>query len=282
MKQTEIKLEVKYKEELLKYLIDNIKNKSKNNIKTLLKNGNIYVNNKSISQYNYNLNIKDVINIKLVNVDLNINVLYEDKYLIIVDKPSGLLTVSTDKEKNNTLYHKVSSYLKQRENKKVFIVNRIDKDTSGIVVFAKDMKTKTIFQNNWDRLVKNKIYLAIVLGVTDEKGIIKSRLTENKEHYVYSSNTGKLAITKYERLKNNNRYSLLKVFIETGRKNQIRVHMKDINHPIIGDEKYGVKDKKIKRLALHSYGIEFIHPITKDNIKVISKIPTLFNNIFNV
>ena len=163
------------------------------------------------------------------------------------------------------MYHKVSSNLKQRENKKVFIGNRIDKDTSGIVVFAKDMKTKTIFQNNWDRLVKNKIYLAIVLGVTDEKGVIKSRLTENKEHYVYSSNTGKLAITKYERLKNNNRYSLLKVFIETGRKNQIRVHMKDINHPIIGDEKYGVKDKKINRLALHSYGIEFIHPITKDN-----------------
>ena len=193
-----------------------------------------------------------------------------------------MLTISTEKEKNNTLYHKVSSYLKQRENKKIFIVNRIDKETSGIVVFAKDIKTKDMFQNNWDRLVINKKYIAIVNGITDEKGIIKSYLNENKEHFVYSSKDGKLAITRYKRLKFSNKYSMLEINIETGRKHWIIVHIININHTVVCDEKYGNKDKIINRLALHAYELEFIHPITKKNIKITSNMPSLFNKIFDV
>lgn len=281
MKKTEIILKVKNKDKLLNYMFNNIEHKSKNNIKSLLKNGNVYVNGKSITKYDYDLNINDLINIKLVNIDSDINVLYEDDYLLIVDKPYGLLTISTEKEKINTLYHKISNYLK-KENKKAFIVNRIDKDTSGIVVFAKDINTKNTFQDNWDNFVKRKIYLAIVNGITDESGIVKSYLRENKEYYVYSSKDGKLAITEYERIKYNNKYSLLKINIKTGRKNQIRVHMKDINHPVVGDIKYGYKDNKIKRLALHASELEFIHPIINKDIKITTEMPSLFSDTFNV
>lgn len=282
MKNLKIEMIVNNKDELLKYLLKNVDNKSKNNIKSLLKNGNVYVNNNKITKHNYIVNPKDFIKIELASINNSIKILYEDKYLIIVEKPAGLLTVSTEKEKDNTLYHKVSEYLKNKENCKIFIVNRIDKETSGIVVFAKDMKTKKTFQDNWDNLVKNKEYIALVNGITNESGTIKSYLNENKEHMVYSSNVGKLAITKYKRIKNNDKYSLLSVNIITGRKNQIRVHMKDINHTVVGDTKYGFKDKKINRLMLHSYKLEFIHPVNKKDVIVTSEIPPLFNNIFNV
>lgn len=209
-----------------------------------------------------------------------LKILYEDKYIIAVDKPSGLLTIANLKERENTLYYKVSSYLKSK-NQKVFIVHRLDKDTSGIVLFAKSKDIKDKLQDNWENTKRE--YIALVHGIIDKKGIIKSYLKEAKSLLVYSTNdkNGKLAITEYERLKNNNNYSLVKINIKTGRKNQIRVHLNDINHPIVGDKKYSnFKDKGINRLCLHASYLEFIHPLNQSIIKIESDIPITLKNPF--
>lgn len=264
--------------ELLEYLYKVI-NKSKNNVKTLLKSGNVYVNDKSITKHNYMLNKGDKVVIKMFNTTLDI--LYEDEFIIAVNKPSGLLTVSTDKIKDKTLFKEVSDYVKKNnKNNKVFIVNRIDKDTSGIVVFAKNERVKEALQSKWNDIVKVRKYVAVVEGIIDEKGTIKSYLTENKEHIVYSSKSGKLAITDYERVKYNNNYSMLNVYLSTGRKNQIRVHMKDIHHPVVGDSKYGNKYSPINRLMLHSEYIEFINPINNKIIKISCPYPIEFDSVF--
>jgi len=264
--------------ELLEYLYG-VVNKSKNNVKTLLKSGNVFVNNISITKHNYMLNIGDKVVIKMFNSSLDI--LYEDEYIIAVNKPSGLLTVSTDKIKDKTLFREVSDYVKKSsKNNKIFIVNRIDKDTSGIVVFAKSERVKEILQSKWNDIVKIRKYIAVVEGVTLEKGTIKSYLSENKEHIVYSSKSGKLAITNYERIKHNNNYSMLNVYLSTGRKNQIRVHMKDIGHPVVGDSKYGNKNSIVNRLMLHSEYIEFENPINNKIIKISCPYPIEFDSVF--
>lgn len=211
-----------------------------------------------------------------------LNIIYEDKEIIVVNKESGKLCISTDKIQNNTLYHEVSDYLKKSNPlAKVFIIHRLDKDTSGIIMFAKNEKIKHLYQDNWNDLVKSRIYHAIVHGIPNkEKGRIESYLKENKFLYMYSTNDklhGLPAITNYEVIKSNKNYSLLKINIETGRKNQIRVHMKDINHPIVGDKKYGFKDKE-KRLMLHASTLEITNPISKKIMTFTSEIPNCFTN----
>ncbi len=282
MKRQEILLEVKYESLLLEYLLKNITNKSKNTIKKLLQVGLITVNDNVITKHDYIALKGDIIKIRLHQIEKfnnkdNINILYEDEYLIIVDKIFGLLTVGTLKEKENTLYKYVSLYVKKyNKNNKIFIVNRLDKDTSGIVVFAKNESIKDYMQNNWDNIVKLREYTATVHGKVTDGGIIKSYLKENKEHFVYSSSTGKLAVTEYEVIKSMNN-SMLRIILHTGRKNQIRVHMKDINHPVLGDKKYGIKDN-YKRLMLHANKLSFIHPVTKKLINVNSNIPKELND----
>lgn len=284
MKQIELKYIVKDSIELYTFLTSSITNKSKNNIKSFLKNGNVYVNDKIITKYNHLLNKNDKVLIKLsqigkINDKNKMEILYEDDYLIIVNKTSGLLTVSTPKENAKTLYRYVSSYVKRlNNNNKIYIVNRLDKDTSGIVVFAKNENVKGILQNNWDKYVKLREYIAIVHGISDS-GTVKSYLNENSEHFVYSTDNtnGKLAITDYKMINTNKKYSMLKIILHTGRKNQIRVHMKDINHPILGDKKYGIKDN-FKRLMLHSSRLDFIHPVNKKLLKIECSIPNDFYN----
>ena len=211
-----------------------------------------------------------------------LDILYEDKYMIIVNKPASLLTISTNNEKERTLYHQVYNYLKQKhKSNKVFIVHRLDKDTSGIVLFAKSESVKFKLQNNWDKVKRE--YIAIVNGkVEPQKNTIQSYLKETKSFLVYSTNDkrGKLAITEYERLAYNKDYSILKINIKTGRKNQIRVHLNDINHPIVGDKKYGnIKNNIIKRLCLHAYYLEFNHPVTNEIIMIRCNIPKDFDKL---
>lgn len=207
-----------------------------------------------------------------------LDIVYEDKYLIVVNKEENLLTVSTDNEKENTLFHKLLTFQKQKhKNNKIFIVNRLDKGTSGLVVFAKDTKTKNEMQNNWEKAKRN--YFAIVEGITDEEGTIKSYLKETSTYLTYSSTSGKLAVTKYKKIISNKNYSLLDINILTGRKNQIRVHMQDIKHPIIGDKKYSAKTDPIRRMGLHAYRIEFNHPITNQRIVIETKVPKIFETL---
>ena len=204
-------------------------------------------------------------------------ILFEDKDLIAVSKPAKLLTISTDKEKTHTLYQEVSAYVKKQHPKnKVFIVHRLDRDTSGIVVFAKNEKMKQILQAEWQERALVREYVAIVTGAMPmKKGIIKNYLYEDKTLYVRATSDpkrGKLAITEYEVLAKNKKYSLVKICIKTGRKNQIRVHLKDLGYPIVGDKKYGDKKTSVGRLLLHASYLKLLLPNGKV-LEITAKLP---------
>ena len=204
-------------------------------------------------------------------------ILYEDKDLIAVSKPAKLLTISTDKEKTHTLYQEVSAYAKKQHPKnKVFIVHRLDRDTSGIVVFAKNEKMKQILQAEWQERALVREYVAIVTGAMPmKKGIIKNYLYEDKTLYVRATSDpkrGKLAITEYEVLAKNKKYSLVKICIKTGRKNQIRVHLKDLGYPIVGDKKYGDKKTSVGRLLLHASYLKLLLPNGKV-LEITARLP---------
>ena len=213
-----------------------------------------------------------------------LDIIYEDKWIIVVNKPSHLLTISTNNEKEKTLFHKVMMYEKRKnKNNKVFIVHRLDKDTSGLVLFAKDEKIKYKFQNNWDNEVKRG-YIAVVHGKTKDKEVLKSYLAETKTLLVYSTDKdhGKLAITEYEKIKENNRFSLLRVKIKTGRKNQIRVSLNDNGNGIVGDKKYGNKKfDPLRRLCLHANYLSIIHPVTNKRMVFETNIPEDFLKLFD-
>ena len=281
-----IELIVKKEGTLLKYLIEEVETKSKNNLKSFLKNGKIKVNNKVILKHDYLIKEGSLITIDLslsFDMDKRLDIIYEDEYLIAIDKPYGLLSIGTDNDKVNTAYYLLSEYYKkQNKNNKIFVVHRLDKDTSGVLLFAKNDKVKNLMQNNWDELVTTRGYIAVVEGVTPLSGTIKNWLKENQVKKVYSSNKkddGKLAITHYKVIKANTEYSMLEVYLDTGRKNQIRVHMQDLGHPIIGDKKYGSLLNPIKRLGLHAHILEFTHPITNKKITIKSKTPKQFNSL---
>lgn len=193
-----------------------------------------------------------------------LKIIYEDKYLIIVNKSAGEFTISRDNHYDNNLYDEVKTYVKKQNPKnKIFIVHRLDKDTSGLVLFAKNEKVKYDLQKNWQNVERK--YYAVVSGKLNEKnGTLKDLLYETKGLDVVVTNIkkiGKLAITNFNVIENNNKYSLLDINIETGRRNQIRVQLANIGHPIIGDKKYG--KVKYKRMMLEAYYLKFVHPVTK-------------------
>lgn len=265
---------------LFDYLRNNIDCKSKNNIKSLLKNEVVFVNGKIVTKYNYVLCDGDVVEINKKKANNNINIIYEDNDIIVIDKPSKILTISNKNEKVNTLYRMVSDYLK-KEHKKVFIIHRLDFDTSGIIMFAKSQRVQKLYQDNWNDLAKIREYTAIVDGITANKGHIESYLKQTKTLLVYSSKNkdGLFAITDYEKIGGNSKYSMLKILISTGRRNQIRCHMADIGHPILGDYRYKCKINPIDRLCLHANRLEIINPITKELMVFNSNIPKEFNSI---
>ena len=273
---------VKENEILIEFLKKTFSNLSKNSVKSLLHNEKVFVNGNMTTKYNYELNVGDVVEIR-EKVAKNIDIIYEDKDIIIINKPSGLLTVATEKEKNKTAYHLVMEYLKKKnKNNRIFIIHRLDKDTSGIIMFAKNERAKHLYQDNWNDIVKKRCYYAVIDGKMENKeGTIKSYLKENG-NMVYSvkDRSGKLAITEYKVLKERKNISLLDINLKTGRKNQIRVHMKENKTPILGDLKYGEKSKLINRLALHASKLELINPVTKKLLIFEASMPNEIKTLF--
>ena len=273
---------VKENEILIEFLKKMFSNLSKNSVKSLLHNEKVFVNGNMTTKYNYELNVGDVVEIR-EKVAKNIDIIYEDKDIIVINKPSGLLTVATEKEKNKTAYHLVMEYLKKKnKNNRIFIIHRLDKDTSGIIMFAKNERAKHLYQDNWNDIVKKRCYYAVIDGkMQNKEGTIKSYLKENG-NMVYSvkDRSGKLAITEYKVLKERKNISLLDINLKTGRKNQIRVHMKENKTPILGDLKYGEKSKLINRLALHAYKLELINPVTKKLLIFEASMPNEIKTLF--
>lgn len=270
---------------LLKAISSFKKDLSNKTIKNYIKNKMVYVNDNVITNSSYIIHPNDIVTIfyeKKIIPNYNLDILYEDDYLIVINKPQGLLSISNDKEKFITAYRMVSDYVKSVNKRNlIFVVHRLDQDTSGILMFCKNEKIRDKMQENWNNITKKRGYIAIVDGKMNGKATIRSYLVEDKNQFVYSSyhGIGKEAITHYEVIKNNNNYSMLQVFIDTGRRNQIRVHLSERGYPIVGDKKYRCKTNPIKRLCLHANILEFIHPVNKKLVTIKCNIPNDMNNL---
>jgi len=215
-----------------------------------------------------------------------LTILYEDRDIIVIDKSSGLLTVKAKYEKEKTAHHILTNYIRKgsfKSTKQVFVVHRLDRDTSGVLVFAKSFKAKENLKLQW-KSVKKK-YLAMVHGILTEKsGIITSYLSENEDYEVSSvkdSRKGELAKTRYKVLKEAKRFSLLEIELLTGKKNQIRVHFSEKGHPLVGDDKYGKKGEPKSRLALHSHYLTFRHPYSGKELTFEAEVPGFFKSNFD-
>jgi len=215
-----------------------------------------------------------------------LNIIFEDHYLVVVEKKSGLLTVSNEKVRDNTAYFLLNEYVKkgnQRSRNRVFIVHRLDRDTSGLLIFAKTEPAKKYLQSEWKHFEKK--YYALVHGQLPEKeGLITSYLAENSVHRMYSvtnPDKGKLAETRYKVIRESKNYNLLLIDLLTGKKNQIRVHFSEKGHPVVGDWIYGTQenDKNIKKLALHSCFLKINHPFTKEEMTFESPLPDYFKSL---
>lgn len=211
-----------------------------------------------------------------------LTILYEDYDIIVIDKASGLLSVSTKTEKDLTVHALLNEYVKKSDSKsrnKVFVVHRLDQYTSGILVLAKTEQAMNYLQDNWKNF--SKIYNAVVAGrLQNQEGEITSYLTESKSYKVYSvqdETLGRFSKTKYKVLKETEDYSFVEIDLLTGRKNQIRVHFADIGNPVLGDIVYGIKQKEIPRLMLHASKFKFTHPITKQEMVFEAPLPSEFN-----
>ncbi len=281
-----MKIKVNKNGELLEYLYNNL-DMPKKKIKQYLTHGSIFVNNVKVRQYNYPvINGMDIV----IDTDsknkkvLPFEVLFEDDNIIVVNKPAGLLTIATAKEKEKTLYHIVSEYLKSKDrNARVFIVHRLDKETSGIVVLAKNEKIKNQLQENWNNYVSLREYVAVVHGhLKKSEGRIVQNLKETKTNLVYVTkhDDGKEAITNYKVIKDSGKYSLVSINIETGRKNQIRVAFASLGNPIVGDNKYGIKDRE-NRLCLHANRLKMYYPVIKKDILFETSNPVEFKKFTN-
>lgn len=274
---------------LLEFLLKKFPEKSRNKLKSWLKNKNVEINQTIETSATKKLKPGDKIEIFPGRIyerkDLSgIKIFYEDDFIIVIDKPCGVLSVPAYKEEHTSAYDIMSDYIKKKNGRKIYPVHRLDGRVSGVMMFALKPEIQAILKDNWKEMVFERKYIAIVSGVIKKKdGTISSYLAENKVYKVYSTNDhekGKLAITHYKTVKAINNYSLLEVQLDTGRKNQIRVQLSDIGAPIVGDEKYGSHENPIGRIGLHAWILGIVHPVSKEKMRFESKIPDEFQKLF--
>ena len=274
----------------MEFLATQMPQASRTKLKSLLSKRIVFVDNVITTQYNFPLKpgMKVQISRSRNNHEFHnklLNIVYEDAYLIVVEKKPGLLSVSTERQKERTACTILNEYLKRSAGRqsRVYVVHRLDRDTSGLMMFAKDEKTQHTLRDNWHKIVFDRRYVAVVAGEMEKDlGIVRSWLTD-RTLYVYSSPTddgGKESVTHYRTIKRANGYSLVELHLETGRKNQIRVHMQDLGHPVVGDGRYGFEDiNPIGRLALHAFKLCFYHPVTGEKLQFETPYPADFKKL---
>jgi 23S rRNA pseudouridine1911/1915/1917 synthase len=276
--------------ELMKFLIEQLPQKNRDNIKTLLRDNQVLVDGDPVSQYNFQLRPGSLVSITRNKIAKKktyrgISIIYEDNDLIVIDKHAGILSVATDSKEKFTAYSILYDHVKRKDpDNKIFIVHRLDRETSGLMMFARSARVQKILQENWNDIISERVYVAVVEGaVNPPSGEISSYLRENRNMVVFSSqegDDGKYAVTHYETIRSGAVFTLLKMVLRTGRKNQIRVHLHDIGHPIVGDKKYGSKINPISRLALHAQVLAFMHPSTRRELRFETSIPRKFHELF--
>ena len=273
---------------LLEWLLANVKG-SKNKIKDTLHGRGIKVNGKVVTQYDTPLRkgMKVAVS-KTKRNDLfksrYVKIVYEDRYLVVVEKNIGILSMAAGHSSLNVKSLLDSYFVKSRQKCRAHVVHRLDRDTSGLMIYAKDMETEQILEHEWHDIVYDRRYVAVVSGEMEyDEGTIANWLKDNKAYFTYSSpvdNGGKYAITHYYTLDRTVDHSLVEFRLETGRKNQIRVHSADMGHPVCGDVKYGNGDDPLHRLCLHAYVLCFYHPITHEAMEFETPIPSSFRHLF--
>lgn len=272
--------------ELLAFLFARHADLKKAKVRQWLKHGSVQVNGRTITQFNHPLQAGDVVSIRDKSEVLSTSVLpfgmeilFEDASLIVIDKPAGLLSMASETERERTAYAHLTTYVRQgkpRSPERVFIVHRLDRETSGLMVFARSEAVKAALQAEWSEA--DKRYLAVVEGNTkSDAGVISSHLDESQPYLVYSvrqpNDQTRPAVTNYRVLKRGEEYSLLELNLKTGRRNQIRVHLADEKCPVVGDAKYGARTNPVRRLALHACLLQFPHPVSGELLRFESPLP---------
>lgn len=278
----------KNKAPLLEFLINNV-NESRNKLKSTLQGRGIKVNGKVVTQFDYQLNSGDKVAVsRHKNNNLfksrYVKIVYEDRWIVVVEKNVGILSMAAGHSSLNVKSVLDDYFHKSRQKCHAHVVHRLDRDTSGLMIYAKDIDTEQILEHNWHQIVYDRRYVAVVSGeMENDEGTIANWLKDNKAYVTYSSpvdNGGKYAVTHYHVLNRTTEHSLVEYRLETGRKNQIRVHSADMNHPVCGDVKYGNGDDPLHRLCLHAYVLCFTHPVTNEHMEFSTPIPTSFKSLF--
>lgn len=279
---------VKENAPLLEYLINNV-SESRSKLKATLQGRGIAVNGRMVTQFDYQLKAGDKIIIsrhKKQNQFKSryVKIVYEDRWLVVVEKNIGILSMAAGHSSLNVKSVLDDYFLKSRQKCRAHVVHRLDRDTSGLMVYAKDIETEQILEHNWHQIVYDRRYVAVVSGEMEQNnGTIANWLKDNKAYITYSSptdNGGKHAVTHFQVLNRTTEHSLVEYKLETGRKNQIRVHSADMGHPVCGDMKYGNGDDPLHRLCLHAYMLCFTHPVTGEPMEFSTPIPTAFRSLF--
>ena len=281
-----------YKETtLMEFLMFKMPDTPRKTIKSILTHHQVAVGGVPVSQYNYPLVPEDVVTISKNRIAKHerkdLPIIYEDEDIIVINKPSGLLSVATDREKGKTAYRLISDYVASFNPKaRVYVVHRLDEDTSGVLVFAKNFEVREALQNHWQEVVETRAYYAIVEGKMEkEEAVLQDYLMQNDLHLVFvtkNKKEGKLSTTQYKVISYKEPYSLLDVHISSGRKNQIRVQLGHRGHYVIGDDKYGEPSDPIKRLGLHAYQLTFTNPLNNKRYDFVTPMPDSFKSLFFV
>ena len=274
---------------LLEFVEEITKNASRTDAKSWLKHGQIMLNGEVTTAFDAPVGPGDEIKINFSRPFVRfkhprLKLLYEDDDIIVVEKGYGLLSVgipNPSKKKIESAYDILRDYLKRKDpHNKLFVVHRLDRDTTGVMMFAKNEEAQETLRHNWNNFVLERLYIALLEGfVKEEEGTIKSRLTENSQYKVFSTDRddeGKLAVTRYKVVGRGHGLSLTEFTLDTGRKNQIRVHASEMGHPICGDRKYGAKQSRLGRLCLHAKTLRFAHPVTRKDMYFESPVPAGF------
>ena len=273
---------------LLEYLLSHV-GESRSKVKATLQGRGVKVNDKVVTQFDFELRHGDKISIsrhKKQNMFKNrfVKIVYEDHWIIVIEKNVGILSMAAGHSSLN-VKSVLDEYLqKSHQNQRAHVVHRLDRDTSGLMIYAKDIDTEKILEHNWHNIVYDRRYVAVVSGEMEEdNGTIANWLKDNKAYVTYSSpvdNGGKYAVTHFRVLNRTTEHSLVEYKLETGRKNQIRVHSADMGHPVCGDVKYGNGDDPLHRLCLHAYMLCFTHPVTGERMDFSTPIPYAFRSLF--
>lgn len=280
---------VKEPSELLIFLLEKMPALARNTVKRILANHQVSVDGAPITQFDFKLAKDDVVIVSKNRIAAkkreNLPIIFEDDEFIVINKPSGLLSVASDKIKGRTAYRMLMDYVQQTDkHKRIYVVHRLDEDTSGVMMVAKNVEIRDLLQKNWGTIVTSRGYYAIVEGKLEKKEeTLRNYLAENDLNLMYvtsNKKTGKECVTRYKVISESKDFSLLDVHIASGRKNQIRVQLGHIGHHVIGDDKYGEPSDPLKRLGLHAYELSFIHPVTKKQYKFITPMPDEFKRLF--